>query len=365
MKASKLLISTLAGLLVMAGAGQAAHAQKQKKATFYVPRPERNFAQNLGGYSMDDYTLYDNKLDLNKKKNKHLIEEKVYHGYREAFDHLPVLPEPEDIDTEEKIVAFLDELEKYIFAIDFVKPKDELLHFKDSVDKAMMDNAIRASKGLPYDTELHFDPKASRYLDFLNKKIGAFVTPLMKKAENTVSPYAVVSDPGCADLVSYNNFYAERDVYNAMTPLRKQMCQEWFASDCCKKIEQMDAPLIERAKAESPRRAPDWFIEGRKAEQAEVQAYNRHIVQAWVAKLRPFAEREKANIKKVIALYEEVDVIRGNDPMTKEYMGARLEAEKWVEGIFRRYYACLSIVSYTPLIKMPPTQEGTRKFVIE
>ena len=54
MKASKLLIGTLAGLLVMAGAGQAAHAQKQKKSTFYVPRPERNFAQNLGGYSMDE-----------------------------------------------------------------------------------------------------------------------------------------------------------------------------------------------------------------------------------------------------------------------------------------------------------------------
>ena len=347
MKASKLLISTLAGLLVMAGAGQAAHAQKQKKATFYVPRPERNFAQNLGGYSMDDYTLYDNKLDLNKKKNKHLIEEKVYHGYREAFDHLPVLPEPEDIDTEEKIVEFLDELRTLTQVVvisdtfeQFAKPLMKKLHWPMLMCK-------------------------SRYLDFLNKKIGAFVTPLMKKAENTVSPYAVASDPGCADLVSYNNFYAERDVYNAMTPLRKQMCQEWFASACCKKIEQMDAPLIERAKAESPRRAPDWFIEGRKAEQAEVQAYNRHIVQAWVAKLRPFAEREKANIKKVIALYEEVDVIRGNDPMTKEYMGARLEAEKWVEGIFRRYYACLSIVSYTPLIKMPPTQEGTRKFVIQ
>lgn len=363
MKEAKRWFSVLAALVVLAGAGPESHAQK--KATFYVPRPERNFAQNLGGYAMDDYSLYEGNIDYSKKKNKPLIQEKVFSSYQEAFDNLPALPDPSEIDTEEKIVEYLNELNKYTLAVELHESKDVLEHFRDSVNKAQMDNAIRASKGLPHDTELHFDPKASRYMDLLNKKMGAFVNPIMKKAQNTVSAYEVVSDPGCADLVLYNSVYAERDIYNAMTPLRKQICKEWFASACCKKIAQMDAPLVERAKAERPRRAPEWFIEGRKAEQAEVEAYNLQVAKRWLAKMKPFAEREKANIKKLLSYYEEVDAIRGDDPMTREYMSTKLQAAAWVEGFFQRYYACLLITAYTPLIKTPPTQEGARKFVIE
>ena len=363
MKPSKLLISTLVVIALMASADGVSHAQK--KSTFFIPVSERNYAQKLGGYSMDDYSLYEGNIDYSKKKNKPLIQEKVFSSYQEAFDNLPALPDPSEIDTEEKIVEYLNELNKYTLAVELHEPKDVLEHFRDSVNKAQMDNAIRASKGLPYDTELHFDPKASRYMDLLNKKMGAFVSPIMKKAQNTVSAYEVVSDPGCADLVSYNNVYAERDIYKAMTPLRKQICQEWFASACCKKIAQMDAPLVERAKAERPRRAPEWFIEGRKAEQAEVEAYNLQVAKRWLAKMKPFVEREKDNIKKLLSYYEEVDAIRGDDPMTKEYMSTKLQAAAWVESFFQRYYGCLFITAYTPLIKTPPTQEGAKKFVIE
>ena len=56
----------------------------------------------------------------------------------------------------------------------------------------------------------------------------------------------------------------------------------------------MDAPLVERALAERPRKAPSWFIEGRKAELEYVQSYNRYITERWIAKVRPYYEKDEA-----------------------------------------------------------------------
>ena len=84
MKPSKLLISTLVVVALMASADGVSHAQK--KSTFFIPVSERNYAQKLGGYSMDDYSLYEGNIDYSKKKNKPLIQEKVFSSYQEAFD---------------------------------------------------------------------------------------------------------------------------------------------------------------------------------------------------------------------------------------------------------------------------------------
>ena len=115
MKPSKLLISTLVVVALMASADGVSHAQK--KSTFFIPVSERNYAQKLGGYSMDDYSLYEGNIDYSKKKNKPLIQEKVFSSYQEAFDNLPALPDPSEINTEEKIVEYLNELNKYTLAL--------------------------------------------------------------------------------------------------------------------------------------------------------------------------------------------------------------------------------------------------------
>ena len=346
----------LTAFAVMA-TGQRADAQAAK--TFFVPESERNFAQKLGGYSELDYLWNGPSLDFNKKAGKALIEEYVYHSYDEAFEKLPTIPDISEIDTREKLSDWLNKVRAADWALERQEPREDVQAGKKRLADAMMDNAKRAAKGQPYDTVLHFDPKAKQY-DAVLKKIRVYTDPAYKESQNSISPFSQ-SDPGYKDfLLTFQLVGANKTVFNEFAPLRKQLCHEWFASSACKKIAQMDAPLVERAKEEGVKRTPDWFIEGRKAELEFVEAYNQQVLKRWIQKVKPHLEKERAIIPKVIAYLREVEAVRGDDEMTNEYVSAQLQADSSVELFFRRYYDWLEFIGSAPLVRTPPTLEGKK-----
>ena len=352
----RFILFCLTALAVVA-AGQRADAQNAKP--FFVPESERNFAQKLGGYSELDYQWNGPSLNFDKKAGKALIEEFVFQSYDEAFENLPTIPDLSEIDTREKLSEWLNKVRAADWALDRQEPREDVQAGKKRLADAMMDNAKRAAKGQPYDTVLHFDPKAKQY-DAILKKIRVYTDPVYKESQSMISPFSQ-SDPGSKDfLLTFQLVGINKTVFNEFAPLRKQLCHEWFASGACKKVAQMDAPLVERARAEGARRAPDWFVEGRKAEQEVVAAYNQQVLKRWIQRVKPHLEKERTAIPKMIAYLREVEAVRGDDEMTNEYVNAQLQATSSVEMFFRRYYDWLEFIGSAPLVQTPPTQEGQK-----
>ena len=344
-------------VLTVLAAWQPASAQSSK--TFFIPEEERNFAQKLGGYSELDYLYNGPSLNFGKKAGKALIEECNYHSYDQAFENLPTIPDVSEIDTREKLSEWLNKVRACDWAVDEQEPREDVQAAKKRNADAMMDNAKRAAKGLPYDTELHFDPKAKQY-DAVMKKMRVYTDPVYKESQNPISPFSQ-SDPGYKDfLLEAQLVGTNKTIFNEFAPLRKQMCHEWFASSACKKVAQMDAPLVERAKAENVRRAPDWFIEGRKAEQAVVAEYNQQLLKRWIARVKPHLEKEKAIIPKMISYLRELETVRDDGEMTNEYVAAQIQGDDYVKLFFHRYYDWLEFIGAAPLIQTPPTLEGKK-----
>jgi len=343
-------------LVCVLAMGPLTHAQKAK--TFFVPVAERNFAQNLGGYSELDYDWNEPDMNFGKKAGKALIAEKTYETFDLAYENLPVIPDVTEIDTREKLTDFLNIVRACDWARAEIEPREDVKAGGKRLADAQMENAKRAAKGLPYDTELHFDPKAKQY-EAVMKKMATYYNPAYNESKNIVSPFSQ-SDPGYKDFILSNGLVGYKPVFQEFAPLRKQMCHEWFASPECKKIAEIEAGLMERVKAEGVRRAPDWFVQGRLAEQELVKAYNQRILKRWIQKVKPHLEKEKAIIPKMISYLREVDSVRGDDEMTTEYVGTQKQGDSYVRMFFSRYYAWLEFIGCAPLVKTPPTMEGKK-----
>ena len=346
-------------VLTLLAASVGASAQTK---SFFIPKEERTYAQKLGGYAEPDYDFVPLSIDYRKKSNQYLIEAQKLGSYQEAFEKLPDFPDPSEVDTREKMTDFLNRIEAIALAVQLHEPHDKVDAAKDSLEKAQMENAKRAAKGLPYDSVLHFDPKAQQYRDLTYKRMNAVQESVTKLSSDVVNVYSQISDPGYVDFILENSQAAERHFFEKMAPLRKQLCQEWFASDQCQEIDRMDAPLVERALAERPRKAPSWFIEGRQAELEYVQSYNRHIIERWIAKVKPYYDKDKAVLAKLLPYIKELEDLRGDDPITIEYVGARMYARESIEIMLNRCYGWVKLISYAPLIQTPPTYENVKKF---
>lgn len=77
----------------------------------YVEPEDRNYAQNLGGHMFWDYTAKESnglqtEYKLSKEENKKLVEKYSYSTYDEAYKNLPVLPNPAEVDTREKMTRY-------------------------------------------------------------------------------------------------------------------------------------------------------------------------------------------------------------------------------------------------------------------
>ena len=123
--------------------------------------------------------------------------------------------------------------------------------------------------------------------------------------------------------------------------------------------------LRARVAAENPKKTPDWFVECRKREGEIVAEYNRKLLERWMQKSPASLLAEyKAAMLKLIAWNKEVEAIRGNDPITKEYISARWSVREGIKSLFHGYLYLMDL-SDIPLVRSPKTQEGAKKFKLE
>ena len=330
----------------------------------FVARENRNFAQELGGYMETEYLWVESEIDRSKKDTKNQIKALSYSSYAEAYKNLPPIPDVTKIDTREKMSAHRNLMLIYCDAVPNYASnfKDELSAVLKKLDDAQMQNAIRASRGLPYDTELHFDPNADKY-NAIIKKASALAEIISKEQNNSYNRRWSfnTSEEGYRQFLSvFDGIVCYKPYFNEFAPFRKQLCHEWFVSSQCKKIAQMDANLVARAKSENPKKTPQWFIDGRKSELSEVQSYNQQVLKRWIQKITPYLNKEKGYISQLIGYVNDIEAIRNGGEMTREYISAMMYVNNVVEGFFLRYFGWMDLVAAAPLVQTPPTFEGKK-----
>ena len=225
-----------------------------------------------------------------------------------------------------------------------------------------MENAKKARKGLPFDT-IHVDKKWPLYNKVLDKMKAAVTSLYKMNTDIVLHTEAADFDRGSWLLEKQGG--APRFYYNNYSPLVKQMIKEWFGSKECKLVQAIEDELRARVATETPKKTPNWFVEGRKREGEIVAEYNRKLVQRWIQKSPASTlAAYKTAIAKLIAYNKELEKIRDNDPITPEYISARYSVKGGLTQLFT-YYLYLMDLSDIPLVRTPATQEGAKKFKLE
>ena len=313
-----------------------------KTNILYVEPEERNYAQNLGGHMFWDYTAREGNglqtdLKISKEEHKALVEKYSYSTYEEAYKNLPVLPNPSEVDTREKMtrytVCVVGPLNE---GVNNYEPEPELKAESDRFNKLRMEIAKKARKGQPFDT-IHVDKKWPQYNKVLDK-MKAVITSLYKMNTDIVL-HTEAADFDRGSWLLEKQGGAPRFYYNIYSPLVKQIIKEWFGSAECKQVQAIEDELRARVTAENPKKTPDWFIEGRKREGEIVAQYNRKLLQRWIQKSPTATLASYKNaIAKLIAYNKEVETIRGNDAITPEYISARYSVKGGLTQLFVYYY---------------------------
>ena len=334
----------------------------------YVEPEDRNYAQNLGGHMFWDYTAKEGNglqtdYKISKEEKKALVEKYSYSTYDEAYKNLPTLPDPSEVDTRDKMTRYsVCVLEPRNEAIQNYEPEPQLKAESDRFNKLRMENAKKARKGLPFDT-IHVDKKWPLYNKVLDKMKAAVTSLYKMNTDIVLHTEAADFDRGSWLLEKQGG--APRFYYNNYSPLVKQMIKEWFGSKECKLVQAIEDELRARVATETPKKTPNWFVEGRKREGEIVAEYNRKLVQRWIQKSPASTlAAYKTAIAKLIAYNKELEKIRDNDPITPEYISARYSVKGGLTQLFT-YYLYLMDLSDIPLVRTPATQEGAKKFKLE
>jgi len=350
------------------GTAKTSTAKASSTKILYVEPEDRNYAQNLGGHMFWDYTAREGNAlltdwKISKEDYKKLVEKYTYKTFEEAYKNLPVLPDPSEVDTREKMTEYsAGELKARVEAVDNYEPEPELKTENDRFSKLMMDNAKKARKGQPFDT-LFVDKKWPQYNKVLDKLKAA--TTKFYNQNRDIIHYNETPDFDRSCWLLEKQGGAPRFYYNIYSPLVKQIIKEWFGSKECKLVQGIEDELRARVAVENPKKTPDWFVEGRKREAEIVAEYNRKLLQRWMQKSPASLLAEyKAAMVKLIAYNKEVEAIRGNDPITKEYISARWSVREGIKSLFHQYLYLMDL-SDLPLVRTPKTQEGAKKFKLE
>ena len=357
---------------------QVAVAQKAKSSkslsaktsapkVLYVEPEDRNYAQNLGGYMFFDYTFREERALITKclctkAEKKELVAKYTYSTFEEAYKNLPKLPTAAEVDTREKMAHYVDyEITPRVEAVEQYYAEPELDAETKRLQKLRMDNAKKAAKGQPFDT-IPFDPKWPQYNKVLDKMKNASMQQY-KLFDDIVGCFDV-SDPDYFRWLNELSGGVPRFYYNIYAPLMKQMIKEWFASDACKQVQDIEDELRARAEKEQPKKTPDWFVEGRKREGEIIADYNRKLVERWLKKTPTTTlEACKTLLVKLMEYDKEIDAIRGDDPVTEAYISVHYSLKGGIKTAFYNYYYLMNLSSI-PLIRTPDTQEG-KKFKLE
>ena len=350
------------------GTAKTSAAKASSSKILYVEPEDRNYAQNLGGHMFWDYTAREGNglqtdFKISKEEHKALVEKYSYSTYEEAYKNLPVLPNPSEVDTREKMtrytVCVVGPLNE---GVNNYEPEPELKAESDRFNKLRMEIAKKARKGQPFDT-IHVDKKWPQYNKVLDK-MKAVITSLYKMNTDIVL-HTEAADFDRGSWLLEKQGGAPRFYYNIYSPLVKQIIKEWFGSAECKQVQAIEDELRARVAAENPKKTPDWFIEGRKREGEIVAQYNRKLLQRWIQKSPTATLASYKNaIAKLIAYNKEVEAIRGNDAITPEYISARYSVKGGLTQLFAYYYYLMDL-SDIPLVRTPATQEGAKKFKLE
>ena len=143
-------------------------------------------------------------------------------------------------------------------------------------------------------------------------------------------------------------------------PLAKQIASEWFDSEACKKVQEIEDGLMQRAQTDSPKKTPQWFVDGRKQEGEIIAEYNRQVLSRWIEKIAPRLEQKKAQIPNMIECNNQIDDIFANGNVTSEYLNAKSTSFAAVEQFFFSYYELLKLIQYCPIVRTPETLEGKK-----
>ena len=122
---------------------------------------------------------------------------------------------------------------------------------------------------------------------------------------------------------------------NKLEDLFAQIIDGWHTSAECKRAIQIEDPLAERlnnwdccknAKEGQTICYPSWWIEGRKSENALIDAYNRKQAEKWLAEVKAYDVQVTALMKRLIALDNQLEQIRNGGEVTGAYAMAKSQA---------------------------------------
>ncbi len=122
---------------------------------------------------------------------------------------------------------------------------------------------------------------------------------------------------------------------NKLEELFVQIINDWRTSSECKRAIQIEDPLAERlnnwdccknAKEGQTICYPSWWIEGRKSENALIDAYNRKQAEKWLAEVKAYNVQVTALMKRLIALDNQLEQIRNGGEVTAAYAMAKSQA---------------------------------------
>lgn len=357
-----LLLVSLGAMTMAAQKAQKTKSSSSASApkTVYIEAKQRNYAQNLGGYYFYDYIFKESNGMYTqcpcKGQSKKLIPQYTYATFQEAYDNMLTYPSPAEVDTREELTYYHDcVLAPIEEAIKLYESEPEYDAEVKRLQKKQMDNAKLAARGKPFDT-IPFDPKMPEYLKVI-EKIRAVVTPLDQQYRDILNVYST-QDPDLREWLNETGG-EPRYYYNAYSALLKQIVKEWFVSDECKQVQQIEDELRARVEAEQPKVTPEWFVEGRKREGELVAQYNRKLIERWLKKAPTSTiNKTKEAIAKLIAYHKEIEVIHGDDPITQGYITAHTSSKECLKMMFHCYYSNLNLP--IPLVRTPDTQEGKK-----
>lgn len=319
---------------------------------------EQNFAQKLGGNSIKDYADGPNFLtERVNKSDKHFksaLSKVTYKSYEEAYENLPKLPELTQIDTREEMTSYENfVVEVYIEAVAKHEPHDafEAARKKHNEEKRAHAKSVNASQSI--------DPNAERYKTVV-KRVNQAYQMEYGEVRDVVDSYNV-SDEGEKEWLTITRG-CRKALYSELAPLAKQIASEWYASEACKKVQEIEDGLMERAQTESSKKTPKWFVDGRKREGEIITEYNRQALSRWIEKIAPRMEQKKAQIPNMIECNNQIDDIFANGSVTNEYLNAKSTSFAAVEQFFFSYYELLKFIQYCPIVRTPETLEG-KKFI--
>lgn len=122
---------------------------------------------------------------------------------------------------------------------------------------------------------------------------------------------------------------------NKLEELFVQIINDWRTSSECKRAIQIEDPLAARldnwdccknAKEGQTICYPSWWIEGRKSENALIDAYNRKQAEKWLAEVKAYDAQVTAMMKRLIELDNQLEQIRNGGEITAAYAMAKSQA---------------------------------------